>query len=64
MFYLQVFLGEYPDERFDEVAAKQTIKEFKADLSFLSEDITHRNSQLEVPYIYLDPNQIENSTSI
>ncbi|XP_028252884.1 hydroperoxide isomerase ALOXE3-like [Parambassis ranga] len=59
-----VFLGEYPDERFDEVAAKQTIKEFQADLSFLSEDITHRNSQLEVPYTYLDPNQIENSTSI
>ncbi|XP_047429797.1 hydroperoxide isomerase ALOXE3-like [Mugil cephalus] len=58
-----VFLGNYP-ERFDEPAPKQMIKEFQAELSDLSEAITARNSQLEVPYTYLDPTQIENSIAI
>nr|XP_043904894.1 arachidonate 12-lipoxygenase, 12R-type-like isoform X2 [Solea senegalensis] len=56
-------LGAYP-ERFDEPALKQMIKEFQAELSYLSEEITARNSQLEVPYTYLNPTEIENSTSI
>ncbi|XP_073349122.1 hydroperoxide isomerase ALOXE3-like [Pagrus major] len=59
-----VLLGTYPDERFDEPAPKQMIKDFQAELSCLSEAITRRNSQLEVPYTYLNPNQIENSITI
>ncbi|XP_070844176.1 hydroperoxide isomerase ALOXE3-like [Chaetodon trifascialis] len=59
-----VFLGAYPDERFDEPAPKQMIKEFQAELSYLSEAIATRNSQLEIPYTYLDPKQIENSITI
>ncbi|XP_076613037.1 hydroperoxide isomerase ALOXE3-like [Chaetodon auriga] len=59
-----VFLGAYPDERFDEPAPKQMIKEFQAELACLSAAIATRNSQLEVPYTYLDPNQIENSITI
>ncbi|XP_073349119.1 hydroperoxide isomerase ALOXE3-like [Pagrus major] len=59
-----VLLGTYPDERFDEPAPKQMIKDFQAELSCLSEAITKRNSQLEVPYTYLNPNQIENSITI
>ena len=61
---LQVLLGTYPDERFDEPAPKQMIKDFQADLSCLSEAITKRNSELEVPYTYLNPDQIENSITI
>ncbi|XP_070705990.1 polyunsaturated fatty acid lipoxygenase ALOX15B-like [Pempheris klunzingeri] len=57
-------LGTYPEERFDEPAPKQMIKEFQAELSYLSEAITARNSQLEVPYTYLNPSQIENSITI
>ncbi|KAM8725544.1 hydroperoxide isomerase ALOXE3-like [Acanthopagrus schlegelii] len=57
-------LGTYPDERFDEPAPKQMIKDFQAELSCLSEAITERNSQLKVPYTYLNPNQIENSITI
>ncbi|XP_071335431.1 hydroperoxide isomerase ALOXE3-like [Trachinotus anak] len=57
-------LGTYPEERFDEPAPKQMIKEFQAELSDLSEEITARNSELEVPYTYLNPAQIENSITI
>ncbi|XP_047429793.1 hydroperoxide isomerase ALOXE3-like [Mugil cephalus] len=59
-----VYLGAYPDERFDEPAPKQMIKEFQEELSNLSEAITARNSQLQVPYTYLDPKEIENSIAI
>ncbi|XP_035535059.1 hydroperoxide isomerase ALOXE3-like [Morone saxatilis] len=57
-------LGTYPEERFDESAPKQIIKEFQAELSCLSKAITERNSQLEVPYTYLNPAQMENSITI
>ncbi|KAM4712927.1 polyunsaturated fatty acid lipoxygenase ALOX15B isoform 2-T5 [Anableps anableps] len=57
-------LGTYPEEHFDEPALKQMIKEFQAELSYLSEEITVRNSQLKVPYPYLNPAVIENSVTI
>ncbi|KAK5880029.1 hypothetical protein CesoFtcFv8_023098 [Champsocephalus esox] len=57
-------LGTYPEERFDEPEPKQMIKEFQAELSYLSEAITSRNSHLERPDTYLDPAEIENSVSI
>uniref|UniRef100_A0A8D3DTR6 Uncharacterized protein n=1 Tax=Scophthalmus maximus TaxID=52904 RepID=A0A8D3DTR6_SCOMX len=59
-----VHLGEYPEERFDEPAPKQMIKEFQAELLYLGEKITKRNSQLEVPYTYLHPDYIESSVTI
>ncbi|XP_071386318.1 hydroperoxide isomerase ALOXE3-like [Centroberyx affinis] len=59
-----VLLGTYPEERFDEPAPKQMIKEFQAELSYLSEAIAKRNSKLAVPYNYLNPAEIENSVSI
>ncbi|XP_071335430.1 hydroperoxide isomerase ALOXE3-like [Trachinotus anak] len=59
-----VSLGAHPEEQFGEPAPKQMIKKFQAELSYLSEVITTRNSQLEVPYTYLNPTQIENSITI
>ncbi|KAM9355672.1 hydroperoxide isomerase ALOXE3-like isoform 3-T3 [Pholidichthys leucotaenia] len=59
-----VVLGDYPEERFDEPTMKQMIKEFQAELSYLSEAITARNSKLDLPYTYLDPKEIENSVTI
>uniref|UniRef100_A0A3Q0RJV7 Si:dkey-17e16.9 n=1 Tax=Amphilophus citrinellus TaxID=61819 RepID=A0A3Q0RJV7_AMPCI len=59
-----VLLGQYPEEQFDEPAPKQMIKEFQAELSYLSQEITARNSQLEVPYTYLNPTEIESSITI
>ncbi|KAG7239196.1 hypothetical protein INR49_029947, partial [Caranx melampygus] len=55
-----VLLGCYPEERFDESDPKQIIKDFQEELSSLSEDIAERNSDLKVPYTYLDPAHIEN----
>ncbi|KAI3364280.1 hypothetical protein L3Q82_011085 [Scortum barcoo] len=59
-----ILLGQYPEEQFDEPAPKQMMKKFQAKLSHLSEAIKARNSQLEVPYKYLDPTLIENSITI
>ena len=64
MSFWQVPFGTYPEEQFDEPAPKQMIKEFQAELSFLTEEIAARNSQLEIPYTYLNPNQMENSITI
>lgn len=63
-FWLQVPLGTHPEEHFDEPALKQMIKEFQAELSYLSEEITARNSQLKIPYPYLNPAVIDNSVTI
>uniref|UniRef100_A0A8C5DBW1 Hydroperoxide isomerase ALOXE3-like n=1 Tax=Gouania willdenowi TaxID=441366 RepID=A0A8C5DBW1_GOUWI len=59
-----VLLGAYPDERFDGPEPKQIIQEFQAELSCLSEAIQTRNAELEIPYTYLNPTQIENSITI
>ena len=59
----QTPLGSYPEQRFDEPAVLQMIKDFQAELSSLSADISKRNSELELPYNYLNPEQIENSVA-
>ncbi|KAK9531514.1 hypothetical protein VZT92_010935 [Zoarces viviparus] len=59
-----VHIGTYPEERFHEPAPKQMIKEFQSELSDLSEAISTRNLQLEIPYTYLNPTEIENSVAI
>lgn len=64
LFFWQVPLGSYPEERFDEHDPKEMIKDFQHELSHLSEDITSRNSKLKVPYTYLNPAEIENSITI
>ncbi|KAM3876873.1 polyunsaturated fatty acid lipoxygenase ALOX8-like [Diretmus argenteus] len=56
-------LGMYPDQHFDEPAVKQMIKDFQAELSSLSEAIAKRNAELELPYDYLNPTQIDNSAT-
>ncbi|KAM4522130.1 polyunsaturated fatty acid lipoxygenase ALOX15B-like [Odontesthes bonariensis] len=60
----EVPLGTYPEERFDEPDPKRMIKEFQAELSYLSEEIAERNHQLKVAYSYLSPTVIENSVTI
>uniref|UniRef100_A0A672HGF5 Si:dkey-17e16.9 n=1 Tax=Salarias fasciatus TaxID=181472 RepID=A0A672HGF5_SALFA len=59
-----VLLGAYTEEWFQEPAVKQMIKEFQADLSNLTDIIAARNSELELPYTYLSPTEIENSVTI
>ncbi|XP_056219428.1 hydroperoxide isomerase ALOXE3-like [Seriola aureovittata] len=57
-------LGTYPEQRFDEPAALQMIKDFQAELSSLNVAITKRNADLELPYINMNPTKIENSITI
>lgn len=60
----QIFLGNYPDERFDEATPKQIIKDFQAQLSQFSKEVAERNVVRNPPYVYMDPTQMENSIAI
>ncbi|XP_029597310.1 hydroperoxide isomerase ALOXE3 [Salmo trutta] len=62
-------LGSYPNQYFDETdgyfdVTKQMMKHFQAELSYLSESITERNSRFTPPYNYLNPAEMENSVSM
>ncbi|XP_062334824.1 polyunsaturated fatty acid lipoxygenase ALOX15B-like [Osmerus eperlanus] len=57
-------LGEYPEEQFSEDAPCRLIKEFQAELKAFSESVKARNSGLEVPYTYMDPELMENSVAL
>ncbi|XP_077169837.1 polyunsaturated fatty acid lipoxygenase ALOX15B-like [Paroedura picta] len=57
-------LGQYHEEHFTEEEPKQLIKAFQRRLEHISEEIKHRNESLELPYTYLYPPNIENSTAI
>lgn len=63
-FHWQIFLGNYPDERFDEAIPKKVIKYFQTQLSQFSQEIAERNTKRNPPYVYLDPAQMENSIAI
>ncbi|CAI5638833.1 unnamed protein product [Oreochromis niloticus] len=60
----RVLIGQYPEMRFTEEFPLQKIKEFQEELKKLSADIKARNSSLDLPYIYLDPDVVENSVSL
>nr|XP_023855795.1 hydroperoxide isomerase ALOXE3-like [Salvelinus alpinus] len=62
-------LGSYPNQYFDETdgyfdVTKQMMKHFQAELSYLSESITERNSTFTPSYNYLNPAEMENSVSM
>uniref|UniRef100_A0AAX7UGN5 Uncharacterized protein n=2 Tax=Haplochromini TaxID=319058 RepID=A0AAX7UGN5_ASTCA len=59
-----IFLGQYPEEHFTEEVPCQKIKDFQVELKRLSAEIKARNSVLDLPYTYLDPDVTENSVSI
>ncbi|KAL2090268.1 hypothetical protein ACEWY4_014956 [Coilia grayii] len=57
-------LGQFPDELFCEDAPLRIIRELQAELSILDNQIDERNKSLPLPYLYLQPKLIENSTAI
>eukprot|EP00066_Takifugu_rubripes_P007136 XP_003972437.1 PREDICTED: hydroperoxide isomerase ALOXE3-like [Takifugu rubripes] len=59
-----VSLGQYPEEHFSEEIPFTFIKDFQAELRQLSAEIEARNVDLEIPYTYMDPGDIENSVAI
>lgn len=60
----QVPLCYYKEEVFRDAAHCRLVEEVQVELQAISDDITERNSQLELPYPYLCPGRIENSVSI
>nr|XP_057902035.1 arachidonate 12-lipoxygenase, 12R-type-like [Doryrhamphus excisus] len=59
-----VSLGHYPEDHFTEEIPRQLQKDFKENLNMFSVAIKDRNKELEIPYTYLDPNNVENSVAI
>ncbi|XP_057698628.1 arachidonate 12-lipoxygenase, 12R-type-like [Corythoichthys intestinalis] len=57
-------LGHYPEDHFSEEIPCKLQKDFKAELDMLSNAINDRNKDLEIPYTYLDPKNVENSVAI
>ncbi|XP_074545951.1 arachidonate 12-lipoxygenase, 12R-type-like [Halichoeres trimaculatus] len=57
-------LGRYPEDHFSEEVPHKLIKDFQGELQVLSEAIKARNKNLEVPYTYMDPEEVENSVAI
>lgn len=64
LWSLQVSLGQYPEEHFSEDTPCKFIKDFQAELQRLSAEIKTRNADLEIPFTYMDPGDIENSVAI
>ncbi|XP_075948020.1 polyunsaturated fatty acid lipoxygenase ALOX15B-like [Anarhichas minor] len=62
--YDSVPLGHYPEQHFSEETPCDLIRDFQGELQILSEAITNRNKDLDVPYTYLDPKEVENSVSL
>uniref|UniRef100_A0A1A8KWE5 Lipoxygenase domain-containing protein n=1 Tax=Nothobranchius kuhntae TaxID=321403 RepID=A0A1A8KWE5_NOTKU len=57
-------LGQYPEDHFTEETPQRMVKGFQKELEVLSAAIKDRNEHLEVPYVYLDPVEVENSVAI
>ncbi|XP_036974769.1 polyunsaturated fatty acid lipoxygenase ALOX15B isoform X2 [Acanthopagrus latus] len=57
-------LCRYNEAIFRDDAHRRLVEAVQAELKAITDDITERNSQLELPYPYLSPDCIENSVAI
>ncbi|XP_048047434.1 hydroperoxide isomerase ALOXE3-like [Megalobrama amblycephala] len=57
-------LGHFPENLYDEDVPCKLIEEFQKDLRELLDLIEERNKNLELPYIYLNPKNVDNSVAI
>ena len=57
-------LGSFHEEWFEEEVPCKLMKKFKEDLKSLSDLIKKRNAKLELPYTFLDPENVDNSVAI
>uniref|UniRef100_A0A8C5M7T9 Uncharacterized protein n=1 Tax=Leptobrachium leishanense TaxID=445787 RepID=A0A8C5M7T9_9ANUR len=57
-------LGHYPEEHFTEDVPKKFIQDFQRELAEISRQIKERNEGRSLTYLYLDPENIENSVAI
>ncbi|KAK3579731.1 hypothetical protein CHS0354_008871 [Potamilus streckersoni] len=61
---LEAYLGEYHDPYFTEPSVREVQAEFRDNLKKISEEIQTRNKSLKIPYTYLLPERVPNSTSV
>ncbi|XP_076843097.1 hydroperoxide isomerase ALOXE3-like isoform X2 [Brachyhypopomus gauderio] len=57
-------LGYYPEELFDDSGPRQAFADFKTDLDRLTAKFEKRNQNLNLPYTYLSPQNVDNSVAI
>ncbi|XP_051757626.1 hydroperoxide isomerase ALOXE3-like [Ctenopharyngodon idella] len=57
-------LGHFPENLYDEDIPCKVIKDFQKDLRELSDLIEERNKKLELPYVYLNPKNVDNSVAM
>ncbi len=62
--FLQVFLGNFPAERFTEKRAQRMGERFQKSLHDVAGHILKRNEKLDVPYTFMLPSKIPNSITI
>ena len=59
----QVYLGNYPDAHFTDQPARDVQQVFKKELEEISAKIKERNKTLDIPYVYLLPENVPNSVA-
>ncbi|XP_055971104.1 polyunsaturated fatty acid lipoxygenase ALOX12 [Sorex fumeus] len=57
-------LGHHKEKYFSNPKSKAILSQFQKDLENLEREIVARNEQLDLPYYYLKPSNIENSVTI
>ena len=63
-FFLKIFLGKFPAERFIEKDVNSFIKSFNENLVALDIQLKQRNESMDRPYTYMLPSGIPNSITI
>lgn len=59
----EVYLGNYPDAHFTDQPAREVQRMFKEELLEISKKIKERNKTLDIPYVYLLPENVPNSVA-
>lgn len=62
--FLQMFLGEYPEQWYSEHDSRFAVQKFRAKLEAIENEIVKRNKTLDVEYFYLCPSHVPNSITI
>jgi len=57
-------LGDFKEDQFSEEKVLQIIEEFQTELEVFHYQVKARNVRLPLPYIYLNPENVENSVAI
>lgn len=54
----EVYLGDYPDSQFTETDVREILEWFSDEMEKISQSIHERNTDLDIPYVYLLPERV------